>query len=322
MKRILPVISMVFLYFIGCSGNAGLKYLEATGSIEATTVTISSQVKGEIKKYFFEEGDKVRKGDTIVIIDDEELQLKLKQAEAAHNIALAKYRLLKNGARSEDISVAEEQLLQAKKNYEQAEKDKIRFYSLYQSKSVSKKQYEDALLKFDLMQAQFNSAKETLRKFRTFARPEELKQAEASVKQTEALVDLNKKYIRDSYVTSPINGFIINKFYEAGETVSQMSDLVKLADLGKVKLVVYVSEVEFGKVKLGQSVDVSVDAFKDKTFIGKVIYISPEAEFTPKNIQTKDERTKLVFAVKIEIENPDYELKIGMPADAKINIEN
>ena len=81
---------------------------------------------------------------------------------------------------------------------------------------------------------------------------------------------------------------------------------------------IYVTELELGKVKLGQKAEVSVDAFKDKKFEGKVTYISPEAEFTPKNIQTKDERTKLVFAVKIELPNPDFELKSGMPADAKI----
>ena len=97
-----------------------------------------------------------------------------------------------------------------------------------------------------------------------------------------------------------------------------MSSLVKISDLTNVELYIYVSELELGKIKLGQKAEVSVDAFKDKKFEGKVTYISPEAEFTPKNIQTKDERTKLVFAVKIELPNPDFGLKSGMPADAKI----
>lgn len=115
-----------------------------------------------------------------------------------------------------------------------------------------------------------------------------------------------------------MNGFIVKKFFEKGETVMPMASLLKISDLSLVNLVIYVSEEELGKVKLGQSVNVSVDAYKGKTFPGKVIYISPEAEFTPKNIQTKDERTKLVFAVKVEIKNPDFDLKPGMPADAVI----
>ncbi len=97
-----------------------------------------------------------------------------------------------------------------------------------------------------------------------------------------------------------------------------MSSLFKISDLSNVKLVIYVSEEELGRVKLNQTADVSVDAFPDKKYSGKVIYISPEAEFTPKNIQTREERTKLVFEVKVQIDNPDFELKPGMPADAVI----
>ncbi len=99
-----------------------------------------------------------------------------------------------------------------------------------------------------------------------------------------------------------------------------MSSLFKVSDLRAVDLIIYVSEEELGKVKLGQTAYISVDAYPDKTYSGKVIYISPEAEFTPKNIETKDERTKLVFAVKIRIDNPKYELKPGMPADAEVHI--
>ena len=97
-----------------------------------------------------------------------------------------------------------------------------------------------------------------------------------------------------------------------------MSSLFQVADLSSVELVIYIPETELGKVQLGQKAEISVDTYPDKTFNGKVIYISPQAEFTPKNIQTQEERTKLVFAVKIKIDNPEFELKDGMPADASI----
>jgi HlyD family secretion protein len=97
-----------------------------------------------------------------------------------------------------------------------------------------------------------------------------------------------------------------------------MSSLFQIADLNTVELVIYVSETELGMVKLGQKANLKVDTYPDKSFEGKVIYISPEAEFTPKNIQTQEERTKLVYAVKIKVDNPAFELKDGMPADASI----
>ena len=185
---------------------------------------------------------------------------------------------------------------------------------------TKQKQFEDVTTRFDIAQQQLNSAKNNYEKIQNLARPEEIKQAAARVDQAIANENLIKKNIKDSYVTAPLSGFIVKKYFEAGETVSPLSSLLKISDLSVVKLVIYVSEEELGKVKLGQKADVTVDAFSDKSYKGKVIYISPEAEFTPKNIQTKDERTKLVFAVKIEISNTDFELKPGMPADAVVHI--
>jgi len=155
-------------------------------------------------------------------------------------------------------------------------------------------------------------------KVKKIFRPEEIEQAKANLKKAQASVDLLKKNIRDSYIISPLNGFVVKKFVEVGETVSPMSSLVKISNLSSVNLIIYVSEGDLGKIKLGQKAEITIDTYPDKKYDGKVTYISPEAEFTPKNIQTKDERTKLVFAVKIEILNKDFELKPGMPADAKI----
>jgi len=160
--------------------------------------------------------------------------------------------------------------------------------------------------------------KKTNQKVKKIFRPEEIEQAKGNVKKAKASVDLLKKSIHDSYVTSPLSGFIVKKFVEVGETVTPMSSLFKVSNLSTVDLVIYVSEVELGKIKLGQKAEVSIDTYPDRKYEGKVTYISPEAEFTPKNVQTKDERTKLVFAVKITVDNKNFDLKPGMPADAKI----
>ncbi len=319
MKKIL-LIFLTGILVMSCGNNNNPNSIEASGNIESTNVIVSSKVNGEIEKILYDEGQFVNEGDTVMTIDHETLQLQLDQAEAGVEAARAQLKLLRTGARKEDISQAEEGVRQAQVSFDLAKKDKERMESLHQSNSISQNQYDNAVAKFELAKAQLKSAEENLTKIKNLARPEEIQQAEANLNRQTAAAKLLKKSINDSYVQSPINGVIVNKFFERGETVTQMSSLFKVSDLREVNLIIYVSEEELGKVKLGQTADVSVDAYPDKKYSGKVIYISPEAEFTPKNIQTKDERTKLVFAVKLRVENPDYELKPGMPADAVVHL--
>lgn len=312
--------SLLVIFLIGCNNNRIPEKIDASGTIEATNVTISSKLSGEIMKMIANEGDNVKDGDTLLVVDNELLEIQLRQAVAAKDAVEAQLNLLKSGTRKEDIAQVEEAVKQAEINNELAENDFDRMSKLFGTKSITKKQYEDAAARFKLTQAQLNAVKENLHKVRNFARPEELKQAEANLNRAAASVELLEKNIRDSYVTSPITGIVVKSYVEKGETVSPMSSLFKVSDLRNVDLVIYVSEEELGYVKPGQKASVSIDAYPDKTYEGKITYISPEAEFTPKNIQTKDERTKLVFAVKIKINNPDLELKPGMPADAVIKL--
>ncbi len=319
------IILILLLYTAGifwsCGDGNNKNKIEASGTIEATNVTVASKASGQIQKLYFNEGDRIKAGDTLLTIDHDLLAIQLQQAEAGVDASKAQLALLLQGARSEDVNQAEDALKQAKANYELAESTKNRNEKLYNANSITKQQWDDILAKYDIASAQYNSAKENLKKIKNLARPEEINQAKANLDRQIASANLLKKNISDSYVTAPINGFVVKKFIEAGESVAPLSSLVMLSDLSYVDLVIYVSETELGKVKLGQEAEVSVDSFPNKTFKGKVIYISPEAEFTPKNIQTKDERTKLVFSVKIHVPNPDFELKDGVPADAVINLK-
>ena len=318
MKNILIFhLTILFFILIGCNGNDESR-IEASGNIEATNIIVSSQVSGKVIQVLKDEGTRVNNGDTVIIIDTETYELKLAEAMATQDFAQAQYNLLKKGARDEDINQAEENLNQAQISFELAEKDKQRMENLYESKSITKKQFDDAIANYDISLAKLNSAKENFQKVKNLSRPEELMQAKANLDKALANVNLIKKNLSDCYVTSPSSGFITKKFIEAGETAGMMSSLFQVADLSSVELVIYIPETELGKIKLNQQAEISVDTFPEKTFEGKVIYISPQAEFTPKNIQTQEERTKLVFAVKIKIDNPDFELKDGMPADAVI----
>lgn len=317
LRRYFITASLSLLIF-ACSGNDRNSMIEESGTVEATESVISSQVAGRIINIIKDEGSQVAAGDTIVIIDHEALDIQLKQMIANREIAKAQLDLLIIGARREDIFQAEQTLNQAEVNFDIAKSDKERMDNLFKVNTISQKQYEDATARFNITQAQLNAAKENFNKMKNIARPEEVIQARANYQKAEAAVESINKNIRDCYVASPMNGFVIKKFVELGESVSMLSSLFKVADLSKVKVMIYVSETEIGKVKLGQKAEIKVDSFPEKAFEGKVIFISPEAEFTPKNIQTKDERTKLVFAVKIEIPNPQQELKTGLPADVKI----
>ncbi|MDY0083041.1 MAG: efflux RND transporter periplasmic adaptor subunit [Ignavibacteriaceae bacterium] len=323
MKKLSFVLSaFLTVILISCSNNNELKSIEASGTIESINVIVSSKTSGNILSMNFSEGDKVSEGDTVLIIDHEQLDLQLLQAVAGKDAAEAQLNLMLKGARQEDIIQAEQNLNQAKINFETAERDKIRMQNLYESRSITQKQLEDAIARFELVSAQYKASQENYSKVKKFFRPEEIEQSRANLNKAIAGVELLKKNIHDSYVTSPINGFLVKTFIERGETVTPMSSLFKVSDLDVVELVIYVSTEELAYVKPGQNAEVKIDAFKDKVYNGKVTYISPEAEFTPKNIQTKDERTKLVFAVKIKITNDNYDLKPGMPADATIKLQN
>jgi HlyD family secretion protein len=304
--------------FISCGDGNVKNKIEASGNIEAINVVVSSQVNGKVISILKDEGSRIDARDTIMIIDPSTYEMQLRAAEASLAASDAQFKLLKNGARKEDIKQVEESLKQAEVNYQTAEQDAKRYENLFQSKSITKKQYDDAVAKLEITRAQLDAAKANYNKSKNLARPEELKQAEANVNRLKANVDIAKKSLNDCYVISPSEGIIVKKFMEIGENAGMMTSLFKVSNLSLVDLIVYVSETELGKVQLNQTVDVIVDTYPDKTYQGKIIYISPEAEFTPKSIQTKDERTKLVYRVKVRISNPNYELKDGMPADASI----
>lgn len=322
MKKTQFLLIPLILLSFNCSNNNDGSFIEASGVIEANSVLLSAKSVGEISSICFEEGSKIKAGDTLLVIDSENLRYQLKQTEGGTLIAQSQLSLLQNGARKEDIIQAEMMLKQTEVAFEQAKRDFERMDNLFRTNSITKKQLDDANDRLSIASSQFNSANENLKKLKHLARPEEIKQAEGRLQQTLASEELLKKSIRDCYITSPINGFITKMFVRKGETVSMMSSIAKVVDLRVVDLTIYVSESELGLVKLGQTAKIKNDTYPEKEYNGKIIYISPEAEFTPKNIQTKDERTKLVFAVKLRVDNPDFDLKVGMPADAKIIISN
>jgi multidrug resistance efflux pump len=148
--------------------------------------------------------------------------------------------------------------------------------------------------------------------------PEEVAIAQAQVQQAEAALARVEVQLGKLRLTAPRNGVITDRPAHTGELAMPGATLMNLGDLGHVTLTVFIPETQIGQVRVGQMGRVNVDAYPDETFEGTVVFIAPEAEFTPKNVQTEEERVNLVFAVKISLDNRDHRLKPGMPADAEI----
>ncbi len=308
------------LSLLSCNEESDPNLISASGNIEATEVTVSSKSAGQIQSISVDEGANVKEGETLVRLDHSLLDVQLRQSQALIEQSEAQLRLLQSGAREEDISIAIKQVELAEINLQQAKEDRDRFALLLESNTITRKQFDDAATKFEQATNQFNTATENLKKARNIIRPEEIESAQANLKRSQAGADLIKKNIEDCIITSPITGTVTKKFSEAGEFVTPGASLLNIADLSVVDLKIYVTGEELGKIKIGQKAEVITDSFKDKKYSGEIIFISSDAEFTPKNIQTKEERTKLVYAVKIRIPNPERELKSGMPADVNIRL--
>lgn len=275
------------------------------------------------------------------------LPAEVARAEAAVRALKSNLDELETGYRGQEVEQARLAYESARITMEEARKDKIRIQGLFQRRIVPEKSKDDAELKYETASKEYERAKEnldlvregfrkeskeaakarlaegqaTLRQARSnlkriAATEKEVDVAKAGVLGAEAALELAEIQLRYTQLTAPFRGIVVSRNLEPGEVVSPGREVLSLADLSTVDLKIFVDETEIGKVKPGQDVEVKIDTFPDKTYRGQVSFISPEGEFTPKIIQTRKERVKLVYLVKIAIPNPDLELKSGMPADA------
>jgi membrane fusion protein YbhG len=301
---------------IGCTHRENGK-ITASGVIEAIEVNVGSKVIGELTNVAFEEGQIVKKNDLLAEVDCRDYDLQVNQAAASLDSMKAQYNLVMNGARSEDIQQAVAGDIQAQANYVNAKINYERTQKLFEKNIVPRKLLDDAETKFQVAEAQVAQSKEAVKKVKNISRSEDIAMTKARVENADWFLQSMQKKAADCKIISPIDGFVLKKVYEPGEYVMPGSTVAVLTDLKKVKVVVYLPEADVFKIKYGQKVLISVDGFKDKAIPGTVSFISQEAEFTPKNIQTKDERVKLMFAVRMIVDNAEFILKPGLPADAE-----
>jgi len=304
-SKIQPLATLLVSFVLfGCSGNSD-GVIESSGTIEGTDVNVGVEVAGKVKNVRVDEGSRVSVGDTLLLVDDTDYQIQLRQALANLASFESAYKLALEGSRREDV-------IQAEAACNTAETDYNRMKALLAEHSVTQKNYDDAY-------ARYVAADQTYRKLKRGLRPEEIEGARVRRDLAAAQADLLKKKVHDCVILSPAKATVTLRGVEPGELVTPGMTVLRLTYLDRVKLVIYVNETELGLIRLGQSAQVRIDAFPaGKSVEATVTYISPVAEFTPKNVQTKEERTKLVFGVKLEMDNPDHLLKPGLPADARL----
>ncbi len=299
----------------GCNKTADDGAIHASGHIEATDVRLAAKVGGRLLEAPLEEGARVATGELVARFETHDADHQLAQARANAEAADAKLRLLLAGSRAEDLRRAEDQLAQAQAELDAARRDLKRLSGLAERGSATEKSRDDAATRQEVAERAVAAARAQLDKLVAGPRRQEIEAARAGRASAEAMVAAVEQQILDATVVAPIDGLITTRVAEPGEVLPPGSTLAVLTDLTRPWLTVWIDEPNLSRVTLGQTVDVRVDG-RSETFEGTVSFISPVAEFTPKNVQTPDERAKLVFRVKIALDNADGIFKPGMPADA------
>lgn len=313
-----------------CRGGADAG-TRASGYVEATEVRVAPEVSGRILEVAVNEGDRIEAGAVVARLDDTDTAIALQRARAERDQAVAQLRLLQAGARAEDVRQARAQVDSAQADVAAAEaelasarSDLARFEALLASNAGSRKQRDDAATRMAVAEARVNAgreraraAAETLSRLRAGARPEEIAAARARVAAAEAQIAALAENQGDATLKSPVTGFVTAKLAHAGEIVPRGTPIVVVTDLDHAWANVYVDEPLVPRLKLGQKVVLVTDA--GHRLEGTVTFISPKAEFTPRNVQTAEERTKLVYRIKVSADNRDGVLKPGMPVEAEIS---
>ncbi|MEJ6981744.1 efflux RND transporter periplasmic adaptor subunit [Pedobacter sp. P351] len=310
-----PLLILVLVAGIASCGRNADK-ADASGTFEAREVVVSSEIGGKIVSFDIEEGKAFAKDMIVGVIDAENLVLQKEQVEASIN-ALQQ----KTADAGPQIELLRDQLGVQASQLTNLLRERKRISNLLKEDAATGKQLDDINAQIEVLQKQMGVTRQQINVQQSAIRSQNrsvLSEGQPLQKRAEQIND----QIKRANITNPINGTVITKYAEAGEVTSPGKALYKIADLSIIILRAYLSGSQLSEVKLGQNVKVLVDKGEDeyKEFTGTITWISDKAEFTPKTIQTKDERANLVYAIKVRVKNDGY-LKIGMYGEVILNKE-
>ena len=318
-KRIVLVLVIALLTTGGYWGyhhylNRDSSAIEATGTIETTTVDLSAKIQGSVKTVAVRAGDTVSRGQLVAELSRNELVAQRERDALTVLKAEAALADLQSGARGQEIEEAALALDTAKVQYEQAASDFKRLESLYEAGAIPQSDYENSASRQKLTANQLAAARVRLNLLESGSRPQQVNAARVEVERSKAVLKATEAVLEDLKIIAPIDGKVLSRNYEAGEYVNPGTPVVTIADLSDMWIRVYIPTDDLPHIKLGQEVTFTVSG-GDEIFAGIIEEIASKGEYTPKTIQTKQERANIVFGVKIRVQDTGGVLKPGMPAD-------
>ncbi|MBK5297089.1 MAG: HlyD family efflux transporter periplasmic adaptor subunit [Vicinamibacteria bacterium] len=334
MRRLLtrlPLLALLAIAAAGCRQEAPTNSVRVSGHVEADDVQLAAEVGGRILELTIAEGDRVVAGQVIARLDTRDAALAIARLRAERAQADAQLRLLLAGSRQEDIRQAAAQVTAAEADIGAVESELInaqadldRYEALLKANAGSRKSRDDAQARRDVARDRVAAAQQRARamsegaaRVKAGARREEVEAARARVAVVDAQIATFEKAIGDAAVTAPAAGMITSKLVNVGEIIAPRAPLAVMTDLDHAWGEVFVDEPLVPRLALGQPATLYTDA-GGVGLPGKVTFISPKAEFTPRNVQTAEERSRLVYRVKVTVDNSKGVLKPGMPVEAEL----
>lgn len=288
---------------------------QATGTVEATTYEVTSRWGGDVRELTLQAGDTVGAGEVLATVERPELLTQREAAAAALRGAQAALAEAESGARPQELRALANKVTRSEALYRKAAADYERYRQLYAQEAIAAQALEHARIMAEVAQAEWQAMREEYAPAQEGATDEQLAMRRAEVDRWQAQLDQAESQAEDTQIVSPTDGVVLRKSAENNERVSAGKVIVTVADLDTVTIRIYVASADVALLQLGGEVNVRVDAFPERIFIGVIEAISDRAEFNPRQSMTSKERANMVFKVKVRVDNPQHILKPGMPAD-------
>ena len=292
--------------------------LTVYGNVDIRQVDLGFRVEGRLEKVFFEEGDAVKAGDLLAVLDGKPFEEQIALQKAELDSAMADLERLQSGYRTQEVKVAQAAVLERQVTLNNLQTELERRQLLVKDGAVTRQSYDDIVARRDEASARLSSAREELAKLKEGFRKEEISKADAQVASKNAQLQIALTRLDDTRLYAPSPGTVLIRVLEPGAIVRMGQTVMTLSISDPAWVRAYVSESDLGKIHPGMKAEIHIDSRPGKPYKGHIGYISPEAEFTPKNVETAELRTRLVYRFRVIVDGSDEGLRQGMPVTVKL----
>ncbi|MGA2049357.1 MAG: efflux RND transporter periplasmic adaptor subunit [Terracidiphilus sp.] len=328
MKRLIPA-----LILLAAAVAAGVHYyprfakkqeptnqLTLSGNIEAHESLVGFKVTGRIVELPVEEGQQIQAGALIARLENDDYKQKVRIDEDSVRVRESNLALTLAGTRQQELKATQQTMIDSQADLDQKRLDNDRMQRLFAKDEVSAQDRDLAATALKRADATFKAAQQRYNEAEEGSRKEDIAIAQANLNEAGANLGLSRVNLNYTVLHAPSTGVVTVRQAELGEVVAPGTPVVTIADLDHIWLRAYIAETDLGRIHWGQDATITTDTYPEKQYHGRISFIASDAEFTPKSVQTYQERVTLVYRIKIDIDNPNHELKPGMPADAHLNL--